>query len=182
MKITLHILSIFTFLIACTGENKEQQLLLREQQLAEKEKAFAAKEIEYEKLVALRDSLENEPTTPEITETLPEQIIGTWNGKMICTETNCADHAVGDQRTDIWHFTADGMKMVNKTGGERLFTGNMVGGELKLTSEPMENSVYSEITLDLTELSVGRIKGTRNLTGKNDCLAKFSVELEKVKK
>lgn len=181
MRTLVYILCILA-IISCNDE-KEKSLELREQHLLEKEKAFATKEIEYEKLMALRDSLENETIAPVVEENFPEEILGSWSGKMICTETSCAEHVVGDQRTDSWEFTPDGLKMVNKTGGERLFTGKISGNELVLASDISSNTTNtSEIVLSLTDLQTGRLKGTRTLTGKNDCIARFSVELEKVKK
>src|SRR5690606_38864677 len=173
---------LFGLLLGCTDDQKEQNLLQREQKLSEKETKFEAKEAEYKSLLALRDSLENSvPATPAVEE-LPAEIIGKWSGKMICTESSCTDNVIGDQRTDVWEFFANGLKMTNKTGGERDFTANIVGDELKLVSEESSNITNrSEITLSLTDLQNGRMKGTRAFIGKNECIAKFSVELEKSK-
>lgn len=183
MRNLLFYILLFGLILGCNDNQKEQNLLQREQNLSEKETEFKAKEAEYKSLLALRDSLENiGPATP-VAQELPVEILGKWNGKMICIESNCADHVVGDQRTDIWEFNSTGLKMTNKTGGERSFTANIVGDELKLISDENSNITNrSEIILSLTDLQNGRIKGTRNFIGKDECAAKFSVELEKVKK
>lgn len=182
MRNLLFYIFIITVFIGCTDNQKEQDLLQREENLSAREKEFDAKEAEYKNLLSLRDSLQN--IVPEITvkQELPAELQGKWSGKMICTESSCTDHVIGDQRTDTWEFSANVVKMTTKTGTERLFMAMIEGGDLKLISEdPANITTSSEITLNLTDLQIGRMKGTRNLNGKDNCIAKFSVELEKAK-
>ena len=101
---------------------------------------------------------------------------------MICTESSCSEHVVGDTRNDIWEFSPNGLKITNKTGGERHFTGNISGTDLTLSSTDSATAASrSKITLALVDLASSRLKGSRELTGKDNCVAKFSVELEKAK-
>ena len=182
MRNLLFYIFIFISLLSCTDDQKEQSLLQREQNLSAREKDFEIKEAEYKSLLSLRDSLENIEEEIPVQTVLPEGILGKWSGKMVCTESTCADHVIGDQRNDIWEFSANGLKMTNKTGGERLFTATLVGTELKLTSDETANiTSRSSITLSIDDLQNGRMKGTREFIGQDECIAKFSVELEKAK-
>lgn len=169
---------------ACTDSNKENNLKTREQDLITKEKEFAAKETEYQELLAMRDSLKN-ANDSATANSLPQNIPGKWNGKMICTESSCAEHAIGDQRNDVWEFSENGKtvsaKVSNRTGNNKIYTGNYTGTELRLTSESDSSSIgKTQINIVLNDLQK-TLKGTRYTTGANGCTAKFSLELEKIK-
>lgn len=176
------LLLLFALGISCSPSEKEKDITIREKALLTKELEFNAKEAEYLNLVAMRDSLQNAQIEKSSAATVPAEILGMWNGKMVCMESTCAEHVIGDQRTDIWEFTNEGLRMVNKSGGERLFTAKVEGTQLRLNSEESPNINNStEITLDLTISENGRLKGVRKLTGKDGCIATFSVDLEKTK-
>lgn len=176
------LLLFFALGISCTPSEKEKDITIREKALSTKEKELKAKEAEYLNLVAVRDSLQNAEIEKSFSANIPVEILGNWNGKMVCTESACAEHVIGDQRTDVWEFTKEGLRMVNKSGGERLFTAKVEGTQLRLNSEESPNINNStEITLDLTISENGRLKGVRKLTGKDGCIASFSVDLEKTK-
>lgn len=183
MKIPLYIvtLSLF-FLFSCTDPEKEAQLQQREQELQQREKLMASQMEELEDLRALRDSLETAQDSVAALPQVPEFILGKWNGKMICTESNCSEHVIGDQRSDSWYFTADSVKITNKTGGERSFIASYSDSEIRLM--PKKDAIgtgRSEITLQINPENPERLKGSREVAGK-ECTAKFSVELEKNKK
>ncbi|WHF50889.1 hypothetical protein QGN23_10665 [Chryseobacterium gotjawalense] len=180
-SLILFLLTFTLMLTSCNNPEQENQLKEREAALLVKEEKFAEKEQDYEALKMMRDSLERLPTDTIIPVKIPENIIGKWNGKMICTESNCSEHVIGDLRNDLWEFTAEHLKITNKSGGEKIYTGKYNGSELKLTSENNSASTsQSVITLQLSSQTTGRIKGSREFTG-NNCTSKFSVELEKIK-
>ena len=167
---------------SCTDSEKEKQLQIREEILSTKEKTFAAKEVEFQALLQMRDSLKSSENHVEIQNVLPSSLLGKWNGKMICTDSNCADHIIGDQRNDLWEFTPDALKIINKTGGERIFQAEVTSSEIKFTSaDSITTSTSVEMVFNLNDLSEGRWKGSRSLTGKNDCVAQFSIDLQKIK-
>lgn len=167
-------------LTSCNDQEKESQLKQRELTLLNKEKEFADKEQDYESLKAMRDSIEHSSDSI-VAVKIPENILGKWNGKMICTDSNCSEHVIGDLRNDIWEFSENGVKITNKSGGEKLYTTKYTGSEIKLTSENnVASPSQSVITLQLSEENKGRIKGSRDFTG-NNCNSKFSVDLEKIK-
>lgn len=180
-SLILFLLTFTLMLTSCNNPEQENQLKEREAALLVKEEKFAEKEQDYEALKMMRDSLEHRPAETIIPVKIPENIIGKWNGKMICTESNCSEHVIGDLRNDLWEFTAEQLKITNKSGGEKIYSGKYTGSELKLTSENNSASTsQSVITLQLSSQMTGRIKGSREFTG-NNCTSKFSVELEKIK-
>ena len=162
-------------LTSCNNPEAENQLKQRELSLLTKEQEFEAKAKDYEMLKAMRDSLQ-QFTNTTVAITIPENMLGKWNGKMICTESNCSENVIGDLRNDIWEFSEGGVRIINKTGGERKYTGKLTGSEIMLISD----NNLSAITLQLPTENTDRIKGSRELTG-NYCLSKFSVDLEKIK-
>ena len=182
MKSFLIFLFAFTLLLtSCNDQEKDNDLKKREATLQIKEHEFAAKVQDYESLKMMRDSLDHIPVDTMNAIKLPQNILGKWNGKMICTDSNCSEHVIGDLRNDLWEFSEDHLKITNKSGGEKIYTGKYNGTELKLTSE--NSSVpagQSVITLQLSDQTTGRIKGSREFTG-NNCTSKFSVDLEKIK-
>jgi hypothetical protein len=180
-NLIIYILTAAAF-ASCTDTNKEDNLAQREQALSLKEQEFLTKEADYQQLLSLRDSLEHTAEKMPAEAVWPEEIMGKWSGKMICTESSCSEHVVGDTRNDIWEFSPNGLKITNKTGGERHFTGNISGTDLTLSSTDSATAASrSKITLALVDLASSRLKGSRELTGKDNCVAKFSVELEKAK-
>ncbi|KIA85012.1 hypothetical protein OA84_00670 [Kaistella solincola] len=184
MKFSLLFLLFFGFcLSSCDDSKKENQLKEREKNLLLRETEFAVKKQDYESLLALRDSLENaENTADTIAATLlPQNILGKWNGKMVCTESSCAEHVIGDQRNDTWIISAQQVIIINKSGSEHIYTAKFTGSEIKMSSLNNTTSPNkSDITLQVPAEITDRIKGNRELTGK-DCVSKFSVELEKIK-
>lgn len=186
MKFLLTFFLSFTLmLISCNDQDqdKEEQLKKREEVLLTKEKEFSAKEKDYESLIAMRDSLQKHVYTMDtvVVSKIPENIIGKYNGKMICTESNCSEHVIGDSRSDIWEVSQEGVKITNKNGGEKIYQATYSSTEIKLTSElNSTTSTQSVITLQIPIENTTRIKGMREFTG-NNCNAKFSVDLEKIK-
>ena len=173
-------LSFNLMLTSCTDKTKDDQLKKREEMLLVKEQEFSIKEQEYESLKAMRDSLEHSNDTIAALK-IPASILGKYNGKMICTESNCSEHVIGDSRNDIWEVYLDRVKITNKTGGEKIYLAKNSGSEIKLTSElNSPSTTQSVITLQLPLDNSTRIKGSREFTG-NNCISKFSVDLEKIK-
>lgn len=169
------------FLISCDHKAKEQNLLDREKQLLEKEKIFANKEFEYQSLIKMRDSIFAKKDSVTIVK-WPDEISGSWNGKVICTESNCSDYAVGDQRTDMWDFDSDSThlttKIINNNNLVRLYSGKFENNEIKLNFKT-DSTAKKKVDMNvlLNDISDNKIKGTRTIIADNGCMAKFSVEL-----
>ena len=178
-------LTLLFTLTSCSDSEKGKKLEEREISLVTKEKEFAAKEDEYRNLLAMRDSIRKQEDSVTV-NSLPENIPGKWTGKMICTESTCAEHVIGDQRNDVWEFSEKGKtvlaKVTDRTGNLKVYSGNYTGLELRLNSN--EDSLATrktEINLILNDLQKNTLKGTRKITADNNCVAKFTLELEKSK-
>ncbi|ASK32716.1 hypothetical protein CEY12_08295 [Chryseobacterium sp. T16E-39] len=173
-------------LLSCDNRQKEKKLLEREQQLLEKEKLFAHKESEYQALIKMRDSIFSKKDSIQIMK-WPTEISGSWNGKVICIESNCSDYVVGDQRNDTWEFDSDSIQLVTKIISNsnliRLYSGRFENNEIKLnfkTDSTAKKKVDMNILLN--DISDTKIRGTRTVMTDNNCTAKFSVELTRSSK
>ncbi|AKK71449.1 hypothetical protein OK18_01260 [Chryseobacterium gallinarum] len=182
LKNTFFILSAVSFLlISCDYKEKEKNLTEREKQLLEKEKLFAKKESEYQALLKMKDSIFAKKDSVIIAAAWPSEIVGSWNGKVICTESNCSDYAVGDQRTDIWEFDNDSTqpvtKIINNNNLVRLYSGKFENNEIRLSFKTDSTAKKNvEMNVVLNDISDNKIKGIRTITS-DGCNAKFSVEL-----
>lgn len=187
LKNTLLSLFIISFLvISCDNRQKEKDLFEREQQLLEKEKLFAHKESEYQALIKMRDSIFAKKDSIKIMM-WPAEISGSWNGKVICIESNCSDYVVGDQRTDTWEFDSDSTqlvtKIINNNNLIRLYSGRFENNEIKLNFKT-DSTAKKKVDMNvlLNDISDTKIRGTRTVITDNNCTAKFSVELTRSSK
>ncbi|PKF74004.1 hypothetical protein [Chryseobacterium sp. PMSZPI] len=182
LKNTFFILLAGSFLlVSCDYKEKEKNLTDREKQLLEKEQLFAKKESEYQSLLKMRDSIFTKKDSVIATAIWPTEISGAWNGKVICTESNCSDYAIGDQRTDIWEFDNDSTqpiaKIINNNNLVRVYSGKFENNEIKLSFKTDSTAKKNvEMNVLLNDISANKIKGTRSVTS-DGCTAKFSVEL-----
>lgn len=187
MKNLIFLNLLLLLLVNCNNKDKTKELALKEQQLLEKEKLFAQKEAEYNALLKMRDSIFSTRHSDSIKIIKwPDTIAGSWTGKVICTESNCSDYVVGDQRTDIWEFASDSIqlftKIINNNNLVRSYSGNFENNEIKLNFKT-DSTAKKKVDMNvlLNDISADKIRGTRTIAVDN-CLAKFSVELIRSKK
>ncbi|TXF76108.1 hypothetical protein [Chryseobacterium sp.] len=185
MRSFLLIIIVLGISISCNPK-KTEEIKAREKILSEKEKAFELKTADYEALKKMRDSLQEIQNTPEIAPVLPENLLGKWVSKMVCTESDCKEHVIGDQRTDDFEIFKNNSqlsaKISNKTGSSRIYTGSYDGESIKLTYQSDSTAVNPTKTVFIfKDLESERISGIRETTGKEDCVAKFTVELVRSK-
>ncbi len=176
----LFIFLLFLF-IGC-NKNREHELEMREKQLLDKEKLFAQKEAEYNSLLKMRDSIFSKQHSDSIKIIKwSDGIAGSWTGKVICTESNCNDYVVGDQRTDTWEFASDSIqlftKIINNNNLVRLYSGKFENNEIKLNFKT-DSTAKKQVDMNvlLNDISPNKIRGIRTIAVDN-CMAKFSVEL-----
>jgi hypothetical protein len=176
--------SLFIF-NGCRDQQHEQELIKREQALQLREDSFAQKENEYrsllkmkDSLIAIKDSLKSLPVTP-----WPDSIAGKWYSKLICTESNCNDYVIGDQRTYIWDFNSDSLKLItkvldNKNEVVRIYDAGYSPGKIHLSFQT-DSTVSKPVTMNvvLNKLRKNKLKGTHTISIGHNCTAKFSVEL-----
>ncbi len=174
-------LLIAGLLYSCQDKERDLRLQQKEQELLAKEKELKALESDYKRLLRLSDSLyaQRVDTIPAI----PEEYLGRWNGKMVCTESDCPDHAVGDQRSDVWEITTDGKRVQSRVYDKekliRVYNGTYgdEGLKLKYVSDSTAKR-QTEMTILLNEFKEGRIRGTRKIST-DGCKAVYSVDLNR---
>ena len=172
---------VLFLMVSCNGNEKHQELEKRETELAAKEKSFADKEAEYQSLIKMRDSIFSKNDSVKINP-LPVSITGKWNGKMVCTESNCPEYVVGDTRVDEWEITEENGGItatnLNKTGVVRVYKGKYDGSALRLSfaSDP-DAEKQLDFKIDFTTLENNKLFGSREVQVNKSCLSKFSIEL-----
>lgn len=180
----LFLLFFVSIIFSCSNK-KEQELILRENALLEREKQFQDKEAEYDKLLKFKDSLLSvstiKDTLPKAKE-WPDSLKIKWNSKMICKESNCSNYVIGDQRNEIWEFTSDSTGMytnvISNNEIKRVFTGQYLESKIVLDSAKETSSKNKiKVSVILDDIKKNIIKGTQTITGQDNCTAKFSVEL-----
>ncbi len=180
----LLLISLLLLLTGCYDREREARLTQRERNLLVREKQFSMKESEYFSLLNMRDSLLAIKDTAGVIVAWPEEIAGYWNSKVVCTESNCADYVVGDQRNDTWLFTSDSTRMVTKVINNntlvRVYNSSFSKNVISLTFST-DTSASKQVVMNvlLNELSQNKIKGTRTISIDNRCTARFSVELSR---
>lgn len=186
IKMKYILLMVFPiFLVSCNYSEKEKKLREREKILSEKENAFAKKEAEYQQLINMRDSLYHQNDSVSVA-IWPDSILGKWNSKVICTESNCTDYAIGDQRSDTWLFENDSTQAVAKIFSNnrliRIYNGKYRNNGIKL-SYKTDSTAQKKVNMniDITEITPNRMRGTRSVTINGQCAANFSVELVRPK-
>lgn len=178
----IFLLSFSIFLFSCKENEREKQLDAREKQLSAKENIFSEKEAEFQALLRMRDSLYAKKTDSFIVPTWPGEILGKWNSKVICTESNCSDYVIGDQRTDVWEFVNDSLRtavnVYSNNNLVRTYSGKLENNEIKLNYKTDSTaSKLVDMNILLNEISPDKIRGKRTITVNNNCSAVFSVEL-----
>ncbi|QLC64721.1 hypothetical protein LPB248_00875 [Flavobacterium sp. LPB0248] len=176
---------LFVLVLSSCSNKKEQELIMRENALLEREKQFQDKEADYDKLLKMRDSLLSiskvKDTLPQIKE-WPENLKVAWNSKMICRESNCSNYVIGDQRSEVWEFVSDSTGMytnvLSNNEIKRVFAGQYLESKIVLDSAKEASSKNKiKVSVVLDDIKKNIIKGTQTITGQDNCIAKFSVEL-----
>lgn len=178
----LFLLSVPVLIFSCKENEREKQLDAREKILSEKENLFAQKESEFQALLKMRDSLFVKTKDSVIPPTWPAEILGKWNGKVICTESTCSDYVIGDQRTDVWEFVNDSLQtsvnVYSNNNLVRTYVGKLENNEIKLNFKTDSTAAkLVDMNIILNEISPGKIRGKRTISVNNNCSASFSVEL-----
>jgi hypothetical protein len=172
---------------SCADKSRELMLDQREHELAEKEKQFALKEQDYETLIKMRDSLSSIKKTDTAITRWPAEINGLWSGKLLCIASQCGEYVIGDQKTnETWNFTTDSSTMLvavltNNTL-VRVFNARYDSSGINLhfkTDSTAKKPVRMDVLLD--EISGNRIKGTQTVIIDSSCIAKFSVDLSRIR-
>jgi hypothetical protein len=185
------LLPLLFFLFSC-NDKKSDAVTERERAITQRELEFEDKVADYEKLVKMRDSLLARTNKQVVSDTLvnkswPDSLDAEWNSKMVCRESNCSNYVIGDQRNELWRFYSDSTgvstKVFNNNKLIRVYRAVTKGDFIKMTfvtDSTSKNKVKIEVLIDDVNKKV--IKGTQTITGRDNCNAKFSVELTPISK
>lgn len=191
MNKILPFLMLISCTISCGNSDREQQLKEREKALQIRIDSFAAKENDYKALLRMKDSIAALDSIKKHTDSInltavkpwADSLAGKWNGRIICTESNCTDYVIGDQRVNTWDFTNDTLKLYanllnNKNEVVRTYDAVFKGNDIILLhiTDPSSAKNIQMRTL-LNTIEKDKLKGTYTIVKENDCIAKFSIEL-----
>lgn len=160
-------------------QKREKALDLREQQLAEKEEDYQSLLLLRDSIAVIKDSIENDAAAIKV---WPENLRGIWNSKMLCRESNCSNYVIGDQRNESWLFVSDSTgiytNVLNAKKLVRVFKAKYIDDKivLEFNSDTISKN-RSKINVVLDDIKDNVIKGTQTITGHDNCIARFSVEL-----
>lgn len=177
-----YILPVIFILCSCT--NKNDDLRKRELHLLQREADFRAKEHEYHQLISFRDSVLSSDTVSSEADfrVWPDSLAQIWTSKMVCRESSCKNYVIGDQRTEKWVFSKDSIGLiVNVIENEKMkrrLRAEILDSTIHLKADS-DSTVAGKTVISATLDNVRRkvVKGTQLITGRDGCVAKFSVEL-----
>ncbi len=172
------------FLYGCNDCPKEEDLKQRENELILKENQFAQKEVDYLSLLKFKDSIQANIDSIAY-QNWPDSIAGRWNSKTICTESDCSDYVIGDQRVDVWVFDQDSTGLHtrvlnNKNEIVRTYQAKYSPDGIRLifqTDSTATRKVVMNVSLD--QLKSEKITGKRIITIDDKCSAVFNLELNR---
>lgn len=171
--------------ISCDDlQKREQELIIRENDLNRREQLFKEKEAEYYSLLKERDSILSQDSIVKINR-WPDNLLGQWSSRIVCVETNCNDYVVGDTRNDTWEFVQDSAQLhvnvYSKSGLIRVYDGKYIDNQITLRyATDTTAQKFVEMKVYLNEIDSQKISGFRTVSVNNQCSAKFTVELNKV--
>jgi hypothetical protein len=184
-KLTL-LFILLLLLISCDNK-KEQGLAERERLLKAREQEFETKVADYNQLAKMRDSLFAErdkkvKNDSLVVKTWPDSLGAQWSSKMVCRESNCSNYVIGDQRSEVWQFSSDSLgifaNVLNNDKLVRVYRANYIDNKIVMnfaTDSTAKSKVKIDVMLDDVDTKV--MKGMQTITGRDNCIAKFSVEL-----
>ena len=148
---------------------KEQSLEFREQMLNDREKLLDSTS----KKIANDSLFKNYPNLP-----------GSWNVKMICTETNCPGSAVGDSKNEQWdisfHDNAIIATAISNNQMVRVYTGSYTGNSIRLTvQQDSADTQPSRMTVRLQNIKDKEMEGEREIIQAGGCRIVYALQLKK---
>ncbi|NLN31988.1 MAG: hypothetical protein GX159_00140 [Flavobacteriaceae bacterium] len=174
---------LFTF-VACNDCTKEEDLVQRENALQLREMQIAEKESEYLSLVSFRDSVRLSMDTLTY-RAWPDSIAGKWNSRTICTESNCSDYAVGDQRVNVWIFDQDSTGLNasvldNRNEIIRTYNAKFTPRGIQLSFRTDSTSTRNVVmNVNFDQIRTDKMSGKRIISLDEKCSALFNIELNR---
>ncbi|MEJ7767472.1 MAG: hypothetical protein WKF89_06655 [Chitinophagaceae bacterium] len=165
---------------------KEQELLAREQLVEQKERELARREQIFDSASnKLQDSASNNGIIDSSLELRPN-IPGLYNVTMKCTQTNCTGSAVGDTKNEQWNITYEQNFVIIRAMSDkklvRIYKGNYLVGGIELEAQPDSLTALpvGKIIVRLQETKDNQLDGVREITRQDDCRVIYDLDLKKL--
>ncbi|RYY99841.1 MAG: hypothetical protein EOO11_03615 [Chitinophagaceae bacterium] len=155
-------------------DRREQNLLLRERSVDLREEALAG-----------RSFTADSTRGADSAQLLQPSLTGSWAVQMSCVETTCPGSAVGDTKTEDWHFAYQGSSLqVRATaGGElvRVYTGTQAGNTVELLggAGAVAQAPGTQMLVRLRITDSLHLEGQREILRASDCKVVYDLKLQK---
>jgi hypothetical protein len=160
---------------------REAQLNQREQELSLKEKTIQLKEEDLVKREQRIDSTRLQDSVAVYNAALP----GTWDVKMVCTETSCPGSAVGDTKNESWEIAYQENAIIARAmvSNElvRVYSGFFTGNTLELI-ETRDNAPNQPTTRMVVRLRLAKenvMEGNREIERIGECKIIYQIVMNK---
>jgi len=148
---------------------KEQELILKEQALNDRQKTI--------------DSVESRQLDT-LAATYPE-LEGNWSVKMVCNVATCPGFAIGDTKSEQWDFRIQANEVmaiaVSNNKVTRIYTGTFYGDQLIMTAQLVESQpeLNTRMIVRLRLSDNFNMTGEREIIRQDDCNIIYSLSLKK---
>ena len=187
MQRVIYFLLIICFCSGCglkeredAVQKKEAALLQKEQQLNLREKTLEIKEADL-----LKREQKSDTAVADTAFIYDARLIGRWNVKMTCTETDCPGSAVGDTKSETWDFSyQDNHLVVKATADEkliRIYTGGVTKSGIELTEDVanLQSAPSAKLLVHLTLTNETLMEGDREIIRNTNCKTLFDLQINK---
>jgi hypothetical protein len=196
MKLFTYLVCLL-FVFGCNYNDRKLQLDEREHEIREKEKELVTlqrhlylKEEELNKREQMLDSFQLVQKTDSIssahidTVTTAMSLSGVWSVEMMCTQSTCANSAVGDTQRETWNLAINQdqvfVEAVSSNQVARFYKGTVEQNTINL-DEAVPKSGPSpgiKIIIRLTIDDPNHMQGDRELV-REDCRVIYSLKMQK---
>lgn len=117
-----------------------------------------------------------------------EDLVGTWNVKMSCINSNCQGTNVGDIRSETWYINYEGGRIIVKVSGNSttntLYTGTFDGKILKLHYDLIKTGLFKDKTVSVIDATLrmdspNELIGKRKVLNDGPCNIDYNISLTK---
>ena len=187
MKKFCWVAALLFFCYGCGDRAREEALAAKEQDLIKREQAL---QIRADSLLLKETRLRQEAqrldsSLRDTTIVYNPDLVGRWNAKMTCTETNCHGSAVGDSKTEVWDINYSRTRVIAKVmeGNKlsRIYTGSFAGNQLELMEDVSQTPgvTGTQIIVRLTLSDPKTMNGQREIVRSGDCRILYELQLKK---
>jgi hypothetical protein len=186
MKKVLLLPLVMLFLCGCQNQEREKRLVQREAELAQREQELLIRENRLNMLEQrLAKQAQDSTQKASVDSAGVDNLVGTWNTRMNCIETDCPGSAIGDSKTEQWQISYEaGAFLVKATVNNqiaRVYSGTLTGNTLELTAQhlPNESLPDASITAQLEVVGDQRLQGRRVIDRPNTCRIVYALDMTK---